>query len=68
MGSFAYFPVYVLDNNNGVVLYPGVEQVGMAGELVDLKAQVSGTTVSSYSWNTTNLTQATSIAEPARPS
>ena len=52
------FPVYVLDNNNGVVLYPGVQQLATLGGNVDLIAQVSGTTVSSYNWNTTSLTDA----------
>ena len=50
--SFTYFPVYVLDNNNGVVLYPGVVQLATLDGYVDLVAQVSGTTVSSYSWST----------------
>ncbi len=51
----------MLDVNDGVVLFPGVTQLGQAGGSVVLQAQVSGTTVSSYSWNTTNLTSATSI-------
>ncbi len=53
--SFAYFPMYVLDNNNGVVLYPGVDQLATLNGSVDLLAQVSGTTVSSYNWNTSGL-------------
>jgi len=60
--SFPYFPLYVLDNNNGVVLFPGVQQQATLYSEVDLIAQVSGTTVSSYSWNTTNLTAATNIS------
>ena len=60
--SFTYFPMYVLDNNNGVVLYPGVNQLANLGGKVDLEAQVSGTTVSSYNWNTTGLTDATTLS------
>ncbi len=54
--------MYVLDNNNGVVLYPGVNQLANLGGKVDLEAQVSGTTVSSYNWNTTGLTDATTLS------
>ena len=50
MDSFAYFPVYVLDNQAGVVLYPGVQQLATLDGWMDLVAQVSGTTVSAYSW------------------
>ena len=57
---FPYFPLYVLDVNDGVVLFPGVTQLGQVGGSVVLQAQVSGTTVSSYNWNTTGL-PATSI-------
>jgi RHS repeat-associated protein len=53
--SFPYFAMYVLDNNNGVVLYPGVDQLATLNGSVDLLAQVSGTTVSSYNWNTSGL-------------
>ena len=56
------FNLYVLDNNNGVILYPGVEQLATFGAKVDLIAQVSGATVSSYAWNTTGLTDATLIS------
>jgi YD repeat-containing protein len=59
--SFAYFPVYVLDNNYGVTLYPGVQQVATIARHVDLQAQVSGTTVSSYNWDTSNLSGVSSI-------
>ena len=47
--------VYVPDKIGGVVLYPGVDQLGVLGRNVDLVAQVSGTTVSSYSWSTTGV-------------
>ena len=55
LNSFPYFPVYVLDNNNGVVLFPGAYQSATLGGYVDLEAQVSGTTVSSYSWGTSGV-------------
>ncbi len=47
--------MYVLDVNDGVVLYPGVEEQATLDGSVILQAQVSGTTVSSYNWNTTGL-------------
>ncbi len=49
------FNVYVLDNQAGVVLYPGVQQLATLDGWMDLVAQVSGATVSSYSWNTSGL-------------
>jgi hypothetical protein len=58
----APFSVSVLDNNNGVVLYPNVEQLATLGGYVDLVAQVSGATVSSYSWNTTGLANASTFS------
>ena len=60
--TFTWYPVYVHDNNNGVVLYPGVEQLATFGGHVDLIAQVSGTTVSSYSWDTTHLNDVNTVA------
>jgi RHS repeat-associated protein len=62
LGSFTYFPLYVLDNNYGVVLYPNVQQLATLGGKVDLLAQVSGATVSSYNWDTSNLTGANTIS------
>jgi RHS repeat-associated protein len=55
------FNVYVLDNQAGVILYPGVQQLATLNGWMDLVAQVSGATASSYSWNTTGL-QASSIS------
>ena len=49
------FSVSVLDNQAGVVLYPNVDQFATLNGWMDLVAQVSGATVSSYSWNTTGL-------------
>ena len=62
-GDISLFPLYVLDVNDGVVLFPGVDQLANPGGSVILQAQVSGTTVSSYNWNTSALSSdATSIA------
>ena len=55
MMSFPYFPLYVLDQNNGVVLFNDQYQLGTLGGDVDLYAQVKGATVSTYSWNTSGL-------------
>ena len=53
----------MLDVNDGVVLFPGVDQLATLSGSVILQAQVSGTTVSSYNWDTSGLgTDATSIA------
>ena len=61
--TFTYFPLYVLDVNNGVVLFPGVDQQATLRASVILQAQVSGTTVSTYNWNTSGISSdATSIA------
>ena len=60
---FPYFPLYVLDNNDGVVLFPGVNQLATLRGSVELNAQVSGVTVSSYFWNTSGISSdATSIS------
>ena len=47
--------MYVLDNNDGVVLFPGVDQLASLGHSVELEAQVAGTTVSSYNWITSGI-------------
>ncbi len=49
------FQVYVLDNQAGVVLYPNVDQLATLDGWMDLKAQVQGATVSSYSWSTSGM-------------
>ncbi len=56
LGSFPYFPVYVVDYTQGEVMFPGAYQLATFNKFVDLRAQVENTTVSSISWNTTNLT------------
>ena len=55
------FSLSVLDNQAGVVLYPGVDQFATLNGWMDLVAQVQGATVSSYSWTTAGL-PATSIS------
>jgi RHS repeat-associated protein len=54
-GVSAPFGMYVLDNQSGVVLQPGVEQFVTRNGWMDLIAQVQGATVSSYSWGTSGL-------------
>jgi RHS repeat-associated protein len=61
-GQFTYFPLYVIDNNDGQVLFPGVTQLGTWSTHMDLRAQVRGTAVSSYHWDTTNLINAGSLS------
>jgi hypothetical protein len=53
--SFPYFPVYVLDVNDGVVVFPGVDQLATLHGSVILQAQVSDATVSSYDWDTSGI-------------
>jgi RHS repeat-associated protein len=62
MTSFANFPVYTLDENAGSVLLPNTERLATLGGNMDLRAQVDDTTVASYSWDTSGLTDATDIA------
>jgi RHS repeat-associated protein len=54
-GSFPYFPLYVLDYNQGQVIFPNTLKQGTRGGNVDLRAQISGTTLSSISWDTSGL-------------
>ncbi|MDR3635134.1 MAG: malectin domain-containing carbohydrate-binding protein [Isosphaeraceae bacterium] len=56
-----YFPLYTLDVINGVTLNPNATQLATLGGNGDLLAQVGGDSISSFSWNTSNLTHATSI-------
>ena len=53
--SFQYFPLYVLDENNGIVLFNNQYQQANLNGVIDLYAQVKGTTVSTYSWTTSGL-------------
>ncbi len=45
-------PLYVLNWHDGLVMAPGVIEFDQAGDSVELRAQVYGATVQSYSWNT----------------
>jgi hypothetical protein len=54
-GSFPYYPMYVLDYDNGVVLFPGQYQQGTLGGSVDLRAQARDTTGVTFSWDTSHL-------------
>jgi hypothetical protein len=66
LAPFTHFALCVLDYNYGSILFPGFEQCAVIGGAsqgwVDLRAQVRDTTASTYSWDTTNLTQATKIS------
>ena len=55
METFTYFPLYTLDYIQGTVLFPGGYQLATLDGNVDLRAQTSGTTGVTYSWNTSNL-------------
>jgi hypothetical protein len=57
-------PLFVVDWNDGIVLFPGVTEFepsigAQTGPTIDLRAQVYGATVQSYSWD---LSQAPSAA------
>ena len=54
LSPFPYFPMYVLDENNGVVLFNNQYQLASLETNVDLYAQVKGTLVSTYSWTTSS--------------
>ena len=53
--SFQYFPIYVMDENNGIILFNGQYQQAALSGTIDLYAQVKGTTVSTYSWTYNDL-------------
>ena len=55
MEDFTYFPLYTLDYNQGTVLFPGGYQLATLMGNMDLRAQTSGATGVTYSWNTTDL-------------
>ncbi len=52
--------VWVMDVNNGVTVLPGVTQHAFSEWSVDLRAQAIGKAVSSYSWDTTDASDASS--------
>ncbi len=55
-------PLYVLDWNDGLVLFAGVKEYEFPSRPVDLRAQVYGATVSSYSWDLTQAPDATNVS------
>jgi RHS repeat-associated protein len=58
------FELVTLDYNDGSVMVPGFDQLATPGGSVDLRAQVrdSATGTYTFSWNTSGLTDATSIS------
>src|SRR5262249_12485562 len=54
-------PLDVLDANTAQTLLPGVTVHGFSTWAMDLRAQVQGGTVQTYSWNLTNAPDATSV-------
>src|SRR5205814_2341587 len=54
-------PLWVLDANKAIVVTPGVTHHDFSEWDVDLRAQVSGATVSTYYWDLTNAPDATSV-------
>ncbi len=55
------YPSYVIDANKGAVLTEAVVNNDFSNWPVDLRAQVSGATVGTYTWDTTGATDATSV-------
>ena len=61
MESFPYYPLYTLDYVDGTVFFPNTYQLATLGDSVDLRAQTSGTTGVTYSWNTSSLSPVNSV-------
>jgi RHS repeat-associated protein len=57
--------MWVYDANKGVVVTPGVTEHEFSNWSMDLRAQVSGGTVSTYSWSVTNAPDATNVSGSA---
>ena len=47
-------PLWVLDANKAIVVTPGTTENEFSNTAMDLRMQVSGATVSTYSWDLTN--------------
>jgi RHS repeat-associated protein len=71
-GEFSFFgplnlegpsgdPLWVLDANDAIVVTPGVVEHEFSGWSVDLRAQVSGAAVSSYSWDLSEAPDAVNV-------
>jgi YD repeat-containing protein len=54
--------MYVLDANKGIVVTPGTADNEFSNWAMDLRMQVSGASVTSYSWDLTNAPDATSAS------
>jgi RHS repeat-associated protein len=54
-------PMWILDANKAVVVTPGTPENEFSNWTADMRAQVSGATVSTYSWTFTSAPDATSI-------
>lgn len=71
-GGFSFFeplslpgpsgdPLWVLDANDAIAVTPGVVEHEFSGWSVDLRAQVSGATVASYSWDLSQAPDAVNV-------
>jgi hypothetical protein len=61
MSFSAADPLFVLNWNDGLVMAPGVAEYDQPDQWQDLRAQVYGATVSSYSWDTSQASSATCV-------
>jgi hypothetical protein len=55
-------PIWVLDANKAIVVTPGTTENEFSNTAMDLRMQVSGGTVSSYSWDLTNAPDTTGVS------
>jgi hypothetical protein len=55
-------PLWVLDANKAIVVTPGTTENEFSNTAMDLRMQVSGATVSTYSWDLTNAPDTTGVS------
>src|SRR5205823_8524144 len=55
-------PLWVLDANKAIVVTPGTTENEFSNTAMDLRMQVSGATVSSYSWDLTGAPDTTGVS------
>jgi YD repeat-containing protein len=55
-------PLWVLDANKAIVVTPGTTENEFSNNAMDLRMQVSGATVSTYSWDLTNAPDTTGVS------
>src|SRR5207245_8449189 len=55
-------PLWVLDANKAIVVTPGTTQNEFSNTAMDLRMQVSGATVSTYSWDLTGAPDTTGVS------